>query len=207
MMATSDTPGRQQIAGLAAGRSYVGDGRSHLLDFTVDGVGVGTTAVELARPGKVRVRTRAAAYLDPEPDPEVAGRSWKETPYWHVERARVPGTRSVDVECVLNGRVVAKERLLADGMLREIAFEVPIEFSSWIALRILPSCHTNPVTVRVAGAPVRASKKSAEFLLECVERCWHQKARFFPTPEAHHEGDVAYEHAREVYRQLAKECR
>lgn len=194
------------IAGLAAGRSYVGDGRSHLMDFAVDGVAVGGAAVSIAKPGRVRVTTRAAAWLATEPDASIASRSWKETPYWHVERARVPGTRSVAVECVVNGVAVAKELLVADGTQRELAFDVPIERSSWIALRILPSCHTNPITVSVAGAPVRASRKSAEYLLQCVERCWSQKARFYEGPEAQHEAEAAYEHARAVYRKRAEEC-
>ena len=56
---------------------------------------------------------------------------------WSPEHARVSGTRDVTVEAILNGRPVASRRLTADGVLRDLAFDVPIERSSWIALRIL----------------------------------------------------------------------
>jgi len=45
---------------------------------------------------------------------------------------------------------------------RDIAFDVPLAKSSWIALRILPSSHTNPVFAIVDGKPIRASRRSAE---------------------------------------------
>ena len=52
---------------------------------------------------------------------------------------------------------------------------MPIKISSWSALRILPSSHTNPVFVAVGGKPIRASKKSAMRCLAGVDRCWSQK--------------------------------
>ncbi|MBI5362392.1 MAG: hypothetical protein HZA53_04375 [Planctomycetes bacterium] len=93
------------------------------------------------------------ALLAPEPDAELATRSWKSAPYWHVERARVPGTREVEVELVIDGYPVAKQRLLADGDVRPINFETAISQSSWVALRILPTSHTNPIWIEVAGQP------------------------------------------------------
>ena len=36
--------------------------------------------------------------------------------------------------------------------------------SSWAALRVYPSAHTNPVFVLVGGRPIRASHRSAEWL-------------------------------------------
>ena len=62
-----------------------------------------------------------------------------------MERARIEGTRKVPVEVIVNGYPIAQQEILADGELRDIAFEVPIQYSSWIAPRILPSSHTNPV--------------------------------------------------------------
>ena len=38
---------------------------------------------------------------------------------------------------------------------------VPIERSSWVALRHFPQMHTNPVEVLVGGRPIRASRRSA----------------------------------------------
>ena len=53
------------------------------------------------------------------------------------------------VEAVVNGRPVGHRSVTADGELREFSIEVPIQRSSWVALRILPSGHTNPIFVRV----------------------------------------------------------
>src|SRR5262249_14552740 len=55
--------------GIKQGRSYVSDGRSHLVDFRVDEqrVGEGQSERKLDAPGSVMVRAKVAAYLDPEP--------------------------------------------------------------------------------------------------------------------------------------------
>ena len=39
---------------------------------------------------------------------------------------------------------------------RDMTFDVKLERSSWVAVRILPSSHTNPVFVLVGGKPIRA---------------------------------------------------
>ena len=57
----------------------------------------------------------------------------------------------------------------ADGSIQGVSFDVPIKKSSWVALRIYPSSHTNPVFVSVGGKPIRASKKSAEWCLKSVD--------------------------------------
>ena len=41
---------------------------------------------------------------------------------------------------------------------KDVDFRHRLERSSWVAARILPSSHTNPVFVEVAGAPIRASR-------------------------------------------------
>ena len=46
--------------------------------------------------------------------------------------------------------------------LRDVSFDVPIERSSWVALRILGTAHTNPVFVVVGGKPIRASRRRRE---------------------------------------------
>src|SRR4029434_592843 len=97
-------------------------------------------------------------------------------PYWDVERARIGTTREVPVELIVNGQSVARKNLLADGQLRNVEFDVPIRQSSWVALRILPSSHTNPVFALVGGKPIRASQRSAEWCLAAVNQCWTQKA-------------------------------
>src|SRR5205823_10786086 len=77
--------------GLKAGRSYVSDGKSHLVDFRVDDVNVGESGSErrLDEPGPVTVSARVAAYLEPEPTPassEIHDRPPDQKPYWDVER-------------------------------------------------------------------------------------------------------------------------
>jgi hypothetical protein len=194
------------VDGLRDGRSYVSDGKSHLMDFRVNGLLAGTrgSEIKLDKPETVRVTARVAARLDEQPNETIRGRRYDQKPYWDLERARLGNTREVPVEVVINGQPVAKRNLLADGSLQELSFEVPVERSSWVALRILPSSHTNPIFISVGGKPVRASHKSAEWLLRAVDQCWSQKAPRIAAKERP-EAAAAYEHARQVYRQILAE--
>lgn len=196
------------VRGVRDGRAYVSDGKSHLLDFKVDDLAVGTSASELklARASAVRVTALAAALLDERPNEALRSKRYDQQPYWDVERARVGDTRTVPVEVVINGRAVARREIVADGQLRAVSFEVPVERSSWIALRILPSAHTNPVFVIVNEQPIRASRRSAEWCLKAVDQCWLQKS-----PQIHarerEAARAAYDHARTVYRRVLSESR
>jgi hypothetical protein len=191
---------------LRSGRSYVSDGKSHLLDFTVDSVGVGRGGSELkiSAGRTVKVQLRVAAYLDPLPDEAVRSRPADQQPYWDIERARLGRSRDVPVEIVVNGKVVATRTVPADGAIRDLAFDIPIETSSWIAARILPSSHTNPVFVLVGDKPIRASRRSAEWCLTAVNQCWTQKAPAIRSSERA-DARAAYDHAREVYKRLIAE--
>jgi hypothetical protein len=196
------------VDGIAAGRSYVGDGKSHLIDFQVNGVEVGTrnSALNIASPGTVRASAKVAALLDETPHPEIKNRPYQQKPYWDIERARIGDTREVPVELVVNGIPVARKNVLADGRLREVAFDdVKIDRSSWVAMRIVPSSHTNPVFVLVGDRPVRASRRSIEWCLKGVDVCWNQKSRTYK-PEELETARAAYEHARQVYRQRLSEA-
>jgi hypothetical protein len=197
---------RKWIDAVQAGRNYVSDGRSHLFDFTVEGVeaGTGGSEVELDGPRRVKVSLRAGARLDETPNEAVRRRRYDETPYWDLERARIGDTREVPVEIVVNGRVAATQRLLADGTVRTLTFDVAIDRSSWLAARVLPSSHTNPVFAMVGGQPVRASRRSAEWCLAAVNQCWTQKARQIRASELE-EARAAYDHARRVYRERLAE--
>ncbi len=125
-------------------------------------------------------------------------------PYWNVERARIGDSREVAVEIVVNGKLAASQKLLADGKPREMKFEIPINASSWVAARIIPAAHTNPVFVIVDGKPIRASRRSAEWALKSVNQCWTQKSGQISKAEIG-EAKAAYDHAREVYQQLIRE--
>jgi hypothetical protein len=198
------------LQALKAGRSYVSDGKSHLMDFQLNGtpVGTGASEVRLGAPAslreKVHAQVKVAAYLDPLPDQSIRGKRYDEKPYWDVERARIGDTRDVPVELVVNGQAVARKSVLADGQVRDVAFDVAIEKSGWVAVRILPSAHTNPIFVLVEGKPVRASRPSAEWCLAAVSQCWTQKAPRISVAELG-AARQAYDRAREVYNRLLSE--
>jgi hypothetical protein len=192
--------------GIRQGRSYVGDGRSHLIDFTVNKLEVGTNGSELklGEPGTVKVSAKVAALLPDKGDRSLRDRPYTQAPYWHIERARAGETRSVKLECVVNGYPVASREIVADGQITDVDFDVRMDRSSWVALRILPSSHTNPVFVLVGDKPIRASKRSAEWCLKGVDQCWSQKERFYKQAEKE-DAKAAYAHARETYRTILGE--
>ena len=80
-----------------------------------------------------------------------------------------------------------------------------IDRSSWVALRILPSSHTNPIFVLVDGKPIRASRRSAQWCLQGVEQCWSQKEKLIKAGERE-EARTAYDHARAAYQKILGEC-
>src|SRR5262249_43553738 len=93
----------------------------------------------------------------------------------------------------------ATQRLVADGTIRPLTFDVPIDRSSWIAARILPSAHTNPIFVMVGGRPVRASRRSGEWGLTAGKQGWTPKGPFIRADERD-AARQAYDRARDVYR-------
>ena len=133
--------------------------------------------LKLTEPGKIRLTARVAARL---------------------EKKQVP------VEVIVNAYPVKQQEIVADGSMQELTFEIPIERSSWVALRIFPSVHTNPIFVMVGDQPIRASRRSAEWCLRGVDRCWKEKQKFYDEDEQE-EATKAYEHARVVYRQRLSE--
>jgi hypothetical protein len=195
--------------GVKDGRAYVSDGKSHLVDFRVDDVAVGESGSErqLAAPGTVKVSARVAARLEPELTPALEVLRLKPLdvkPYWDIERARIGKTRTVPVEVVVNGFPVARKEIAADGSFQDVAFDVKVDRSSWVALRIYPSSHTNPVFVVVGGQPIRASRKSAEWCLKSVDQCWSQKEKRM-RPADLPAARAAYDVARRAYEKILKE--
>ena len=194
------------VEGVRNGRSYVSDGRSHLIDFKANDLAVGTRGSEVHLPaaGTIRITAAVAARLDERPDDGIRRRPATEMPYWHLERARIADSRDVPVEVVVNGVAVKRQKIAADGVVRELAFDIPIDRSSWVALRILPSSHTNPIFVLVGGAPVRASARSAEWCLRAIDMAWKANSPRIAASERP-EAEKAYEHARQVYRRILAE--
>lgn len=200
--------------GLRAGRSYVSDGYAHTLDFSVDGTVPGAGDVSLPQPASVRVQARVAfasetphavAYgsLAPAAGKRVVG----DTVLLHGPRTDTieqGGPRLV--ELVVNGKAVASRSVLADGAIHDLSFDVPIARSSWIALRHFPQMHTNPVNVRVASQPIRASRASAEWCIETIDLLWRNRQNKIAAEERD-EARQTFERAKSVYRQIAAQCR
>jgi hypothetical protein len=203
------------VQGLKQGRSYVGDGSSHLLQFSVGDQQLGAAGenglpsqLDLDLAGKQTVRCTVAAML-PEKQTEfgqaIAARRLDEKPYWHLERARVGASRNVPVEVIVNGQAVAQKMIVADGAPQELEFEVDIPHSSWIAIRILPSLHSNPIFVQVDGQPIRASRRSAEWCRDAVDVCWNQKQTKIRQEEIG-PAKQAYDQAKAIYARIMEEA-
>ena len=98
----------------------------------------------------------------------------------------------------------AKKEIEADGSTQALEFDVDLKQSSWLAVRILPSVHTNPIFVEVDGKPIRASKKSAEWCRDAVDVCWNAK-RGQIREEERPTAKKAYDEARAMYEVILKE--
>lgn len=216
------------VQGLKNGRSYCGDGQSHILDFRVtdlnavsllvngrdlstvrvgeQGPGVAISRIDLEKPGKVKVTFDAAALLAQEPTDAteaIRNRRLDHKPYWHLERCRIGNSRKVPVEVIVNGQVAATRELEADGEIVPMEFDIDIPHSSWVAVRILPSVHTNPVFVHVDDQPIRASRKSAEWCRDAVDVCWESKSPRIREGERD-AAKAAYDEARAIYEAIAQ---
>ncbi len=167
--------------GIREGRSYVSDGTAHLMDFaaTQDGtkckVGEKRSELRLPKAGNVELSIRAAFYH--------------------------PEDKHREVEVIVNGYPVAAQSISSDGSEHLLSFELPISKSSWVALRVYPHAHTNPIFIIIDDQPFAADRRSAEWLLAGVEQCWKNKERTYDTDEKA-DAEAAYDHAREVYRSL-----
>jgi len=127
-----------------------------------------------------------------------------EQPYWHIERARIGTTRKIRVELIVNGEPVDTAEITADGKWQDISFKYSINKSSWIALRVYPSSHTNPVFVIVNGKPIDV-KRSAEWCRKSVDQCWKMKQANI-RPEEQPAAEAAYDKARKAYDKLIEEA-
>ncbi len=199
--------------GLKLGRTYTSDGKSHLMDFTVNGVEVGTnkSEINLTQASVVKISAKVSALLNETIDPaihplNIRENVWVQKPFWNIERSRIGITRTVPVELIVNGEVVATKNIVADGKIQDIIFDTKINTSSWVALRIMPSSHTNPIFVLVDNKPIRSSRRSAEWCLQAVDQCWSQKSPKFSEAEKL-EARKIYESARDSYKKILVESK
>ena len=144
---------------------YISEGNSHIINFSVNGLEAGTNESRLNLKGKesVKITARVVANLSEQQDQSgaaIAQSALTEQPYWSIERARIGTTRKVRVELLVNGESVDTTEIIADGKWKDVSFNYAINRSSWVALRVYPSSHTNPVFVlsmvnRFANAEAR----------------------------------------------------
>ena len=152
--------------------------------MTVQGVAPGYGDVWLAQPGVVKVLVDVAfAPQTPEgvaygTQESAGGRAVTgDTVILHRDRSEqwvTGGKRKVEI--IVNGQAVASRIVSADGSIHHLVFDLPIEESSWVAVRQFPQVHTNPVNVMIAGQPIRASANSARWCQEMTRLLWKNRA-------------------------------
>ncbi|WP_276374198.1 CehA/McbA family metallohydrolase [Chryseolinea sp. H1M3-3] len=197
------------INAIKTGRSYVSEGGSHIIDFSVDGLEAGTHNSELNLTDKkeLKITAKVVALLSEQQDEDgeiIAKRPLDKQPFWNIERARIEKSRNVRVELIVNGQPVDTTIILADGTWKDISFNYPLTSSSWIALRVYPSAHTNPIFVLMNNKPVRV-KKSAEWCRQAVDQCWKNKRSNIRAAERQ-DAAVAYDRARKIYDSIIEEA-
>lgn len=185
----------QWCQGIADGRSYVSDGYAHALEFTVNGKSPGPDAVDLKGSGKVKVHAKVAFAREIPTG---------ETPLG-MRNQPIPSGANRIVELIQNGVVVAKKEVPADDKPHDIEFEVPVERSSWIALRQFPQMHTNPVNVLVDGKPIRASRRSARWCADVIEQLWRACAQKIIASERT-EAEQTFRRCIKIYQQIEAEA-
>ena len=174
------------IQAIADGRSYVSDGKCHLMWFDAMAsesnsqirMGVDGSQLDLEKPQDVVFTLNAAALID--------------------------GKEEVDVEWIVNGYVVSTQRIKADGRKNGMRLTHKFDTSSWVAVRVFPHAHTNPIFVVVNSNPVRGTVDSARWCLAGVEQCWKTKRGTYAETEQA-DAKAAYDHARKVYQQLIEQ--
>ena len=191
------------------GRCYVSEGASHIIDFTVNGLemGAGKSELLLKEPQAVTINAKVAAYLPEQQDEDgaiIAQRPLDRQPFWHLERARIGTTRKVRVELIVNGEAVDTAEFVSDGSWQDVRFQYRVKQSGWVALRVFPSSHTNPVFVLVDGKPIRILQ-SALWCRQAVDQCWKMKQGNIRTEERT-AAAADYDKARKVYDNIIQEA-
>lgn len=197
----------EYVKALKDGLSYVSDGGSHLMNFSVNGKEAGRDNSEIKLNGKqtLNISADVAAYLPEErTDSSINIKALlKNRYYWHIEMARIADTRKVGVELLVNGVVADTTEIIADGKVNKVSFKYDIGKSSWIALRIFGSSHSNPLFIEIDGKPIY-EKKSAEWCRRAVDQCWKMKEPNIRNDEKK-AAKAAYDEARNIYDNIIKQ--
>ena len=174
------------IQSISKGRSYVSDGYCHLLDYQASSeksnlhteVGVNGSEIALNESENITFSADFAAKLE-------AGKS--------------------EVELVVNGYPVAKQEVKSDGSKTTVKFKHRISESCWVAMRVFPNAHTNPIYITVKNQPILGPTDSIRWCLAGVEQCWKSKQSVYAVDEQA-DAEAAYDHARKVYSDLLREA-
>jgi hypothetical protein len=198
------------VSAIKKGRSYISEGNSHIIDFSVNGVepGINQSRLNLMEKALVKITAKVVANLPEKQDEQgaaIAQRAMSEQPYWHIERARIGKLRKARVELLVNGTPVDTAEITADGKWNDVSFNYSIDHSSWVALRVYPSSHTNPVFVLVNDKPIR-ELKSAEWCRKAVDQCWKMKQNNIRSEERP-AAEAAYNDARKIYDQVIEDAK
>ncbi len=177
--------------GIAQGRSYVSDGYAHALEFGVNGTAPGYGDVKLDKAGTVKVSAKVAFARD--------------VSLGTAPGAQVPVGNVRKVELVVNGKVVASKDVAADDKTHDVAFDVNIDKSSWVAIRHFPQMHTNPVNVIIANKPIRPSRESAKWCIGVIEQLWKVRGPGIKAEERD-EAEKTFKKAIEMYKKIASEA-
>ena len=197
------------VEAIKKGHSYVSDGNSHIIDFAVNGLEAGTneSKLNLNKQESVKITAKVAANLPEFQDQAgaaIAQSPLTTQPYWNIERARIGTSRKVAVELIVNGESVDKIEIIADGNWKEVTFSYPVTHSSWIALRVYPSSHSNPVFIIIGGKPIR-ERRSAVWCRQAIDQCWKMKQANIRSEERP-AAEAAYDRARKVYEKIIQEA-
>jgi hypothetical protein len=182
----------------------VSDRRAAIHEFKVNGRAPSNetgSEVRLPSAGSVVVSASLAVLLDERQHDDAESRSG-----WNVENARISDLRLVNVEAVVNGRVAATKTVAADGSEQKIEFSLPIQQSSWVAIRIKGAAHTNPVFVLVDHMPVRASRASVEWIMRSLLESYEAANPRWSQKESAN-ARAAYEYSYAVYQKLLAETK
>ena len=153
----------------------------------------------------MEIEVKAVAFLEEEQDEIgaiIASLASYQSPYWHIERSREGTSRSVAVELVVNGEAVESKSITADGGWQDVNFNYSITSSSWVAVRIYGSSHSNPIFIELNDEPI-LRKESAEWCREAVDQCWKMKKDKFRKSEME-AAKKGYDHARAVYDRMIR---
>ena len=193
------------VTALKNGSSYVSEGGSHLMNFSVNGQEIGKNGSELKLNGKqvLKISANVAAYI-PEGIMDSIRSKLINISYWNIEWSRIGRSRNVQVELIVNGRPVDTVMIAADGKISEVNFNYLIKKSAWVAIRIWGSSHSNPIFVIVDGKPI-GEKKSAEWCRKAVDQCWKMKSEKM-RPNDRVQAAIAYDEARKIYDSIIKDA-